>query len=111
MTMERSNSKEPKIKQKKSISKLLMPSKTPNKVGVEPVRSPSMRTKERNIKYDSAEEIEPPRSPLMVSKRPLSLDVQSLNSLKNENYLDDEDVSSIFLSLTLLGGKEVLFST
>lgn len=94
MTMEHnnSNSKDTKLKQKKSISKLLMPSKIPNKVGVEPVRSLSMRYKEKTLKFEYIDELEPPKTPLMVSKRPLSLDVHSLNSFQNVNCLRDVSI-------------------
>lgn len=91
MTMEHNNSKDTKLKQKKSITKLLLPSKTPNKVGVEVIRSPTIRKKERNMKLEYSEELELPRSPLMVSKRPLSLDVQSLSSLQNDSGMEEVD--------------------
>lgn len=105
MTMEHNNttSKDAKLKQKKSISKLLMPSKTPNKVGVEPVRSLSMRYKEKTLRFEYTDELEPPKSPLMVSKRPLSLDVQSLHSLQGANCAEEVSELQIYLMLTNIG--------
>lgn len=88
MTMER-NTNETKIKQKKSISKLLLPNKTPNKVGII-VPQNNNSSRKANSKSESSD---PSKSPLAIMKRPLSLDVQSLNSPKKEKHLIIADVS------------------
>lgn len=97
MTMEPSR-KETKIKQKKSISKLLLPNKTPNKVGVAVPRNNSANRK-GNSKLESTDVT---KSPLAISKRPLSLDVQSLNSPKKEKHLIVADVCIFHLTRAVL---------
>ncbi|XP_044253459.1 inositol polyphosphate 5-phosphatase E isoform X2 [Tribolium madens] len=79
MTME-SNSH--KFKQKKSLSRYLLPNKVPNKVGVAVNRSQSAR--EPRGEHDEA----PPKRSMTISKRPLSLNVANMSPTKgNSNFL------------------------
>lgn len=80
MTMEQKISPT-KVKQKRSINKLLMPHKIPNKVGVAVSRSQSAKTQNPRL-GSSCEETEAPRSPLNTRDRPLSLDVSNLSPKK-----------------------------
>lgn len=80
MTMEQGNSH--KYKQKKSLSRYLLPNKIPNKVGVAVNRTQSAR--EPRPDHDEA----PPKRSMTISKRPLSLNVSNMSPKKeNSNFL------------------------
>lgn len=72
-------------KQKRTLGKLLLPNKIPNKVGVlDGGECQSVRC-EQNTRVELCCAItDARRSPLAVSRRPLSLDVSSLSS-RDEN--------------------------
>ncbi|XP_017768616.1 PREDICTED: 72 kDa inositol polyphosphate 5-phosphatase [Nicrophorus vespilloides] len=79
MTMESNQttgSPSSKLTQKKSIKKFLLPSKAPNKVGIVITRTQS--TRKHYEKLDIEENL--PKSPIIVSRRPLSLDMANINS-------------------------------
>jgi hypothetical protein len=82
MTMEQSNSNA-KFKQKKSLSRYLLPNKIPNKVGVAVIRSQSAR----ETRADHCDDTHCKRS-MTISKRPLSLNVSNMSPKKeNTNFL------------------------
>ncbi|KAF2898796.1 hypothetical protein ILUMI_07381 [Ignelater luminosus] len=77
MTMEQSHtSPNSKFKQKKSVSKFLLPSKVPNKVGIAVARSASSGRKEQNARLELCCAVtDIPKSPIAVSQRPLSVGI------------------------------------
>ncbi|KAJ3644472.1 hypothetical protein Zmor_022199 [Zophobas morio] len=80
MTMEQSSAK---FKQKKSLSKYLLPSKIPNKVGVAVIRSQSAREN----RAEHGDESHCKRA-MTISKRPLSLNVSNMSPKKeSSNFL------------------------
>lgn len=107
MTMETENSSpnNSKLSQKKSIKKLLLPSKNPNKVGIVITRAQStIRRKKPND-----DEAHLPKSPIIVSRRPLSLDVSNISPTHSESGCSQNPSPSLagrpFLSPDLEGNR------
>lgn len=84
MTMEQIHtSPNSKSKQKKSVSKFLLPSKVPNKVGVAVTRSASSGQKEQNARLELCCAVtDIPKSPIAVLQRPLSVGI-TLSQVNN----------------------------
>ena len=81
MASERGNSSpSTKLKQKKSIGKLLLPNKVPNRVGIALSRSPSRKD------AVTLDQVDSPRN-LAVYRRPLSLDLSNLTPKKEEEFI------------------------
>lgn len=78
----RSRSRSLKEKPRNTLTKLLLPIKQPNKVGVAIVRSFSEHRKDYRRIVTDPTEINLPKSPIMVSRRPLSLDISAISPKK-----------------------------
>lgn len=83
-----------KYKQKRSLSKFLLPNKIPNKVGVAVTRSQSAR--DPRPAADLVDEVQCKRS-LTISKRPLSLNVTGMTPKQDKNLLVSSPLHKTFI--------------